>query len=156
MTDISRDQLIDNIRIAIAGLNDETEVLRTAAEMIDGFSEGFNWTGFYIMKDGVLEVGPYIGPETPHTRIELSNGICGAAAREQKSIIVPDVAADERFLACSLTTRSEIVVPLRFNDKIIGEIDIDSNQPSFFSAQDQEMLERIADLVVERIVAIRR
>ena len=156
MTDISRDQLIDNIRIAIAGLSDETEVLRTAAEMIDGFSEGFNWTGFYIMKDGVLEVGPYIGPETPHTRIELSNGICGAAAREQKSIIVPDVAADERFLACSLTTRSEIVVPLRFNDQIIGEIDIDSNQPSFFSAQDQEMLERIADLVVERIVAIRR
>jgi GAF domain-containing protein len=156
MTDISRDQLIDNIRIAIAGLNDETDVLRTTAEMIDSFSDGFNWTGFYLMKDGILEVGPYIGPETPHTRIELNNGICGAAAREKKSIIVPDVAADERFLACSLTTRSEIVVPLRFNDQIIGEIDIDSNQPSFFSAQDQEMLERIAELVVERIVAIRR
>ncbi len=156
MTDISRDQLIDNIRIAIAGINDETEVFRTAAEMIDGFSEGFNWTGFYLMKDGILEVGPYIGPQTPHTRIELSNGVCGAAAREKKSIIVPDVAADERFLACSLTTRSEIVVPLKFEDQIMGEIDIDSNQPSFFSPQDQEMLERIADLVVERIVAIRR
>ena len=156
MTDISRDQFVDNIRIAISNLNDETELLRTAAEMIDGFSEGFNWTGFYMMKEGVLEVGPYVGPETPHTRIELSNGICGAAAREKKSIIVPDVAADERFLACSLTTRSEIVVPLKFQNQIIGEIDIDSNQPSFFSQQDQEMLERIANLVVERIVAIRR
>jgi L-methionine (R)-S-oxide reductase len=156
MTELSRDQLIDNIRIAIAGTNEETEVLRIAAEMIDAFSEGFNWTGFYIMKDGVLEVGPYIGPETPHTRIELSNGICGAAAREKKSIIVPDVAADERFLACSLTTRSEIVVPLKFEDQIIGEIDVDSNQPSFFGPQDQEMLERIAALVVERLVAIRR
>lgn len=156
MTDISRDQFVDNIRIAIADLDDETKVLRTAAEMIDSFSDGFNWTGFYMMKDGVLEVGPYVGPETPHTRIELSNGICGAAAREKKSIIVPDVAADERFLACSITTRSEIVVPLKFEDQIIGEIDIDSNQPSFFNHQDQEMLERIANLVVERIVAIRR
>ena len=156
MTDISRDQLVDNIRIAISVLKDENDVLRTAAEMIDSFSEGFNWTGFYMLKDGVLEVGPYVGPETPHKRIELNNGICGAAAREKKSIIVPDVAADERFLACSLTTRSEIVVPLKHQETIIGEIDIDSNQPSFFNHHDQDMLEKIANIVVDRLVTIRR
>lgn len=152
--DNNRKQLVDNIRIAIAQHNDETEVLRSAIELIDAFSEDFNWTGFYMMRDGTLKVGPYVGPTTEHTRINPGEGICGAAAAEQKTIIVADVTADPRFLACSLKTRSEIVVPLMDGKAVLGEIDIDSDRPSGFTDKDRTMLEAVAKVVVKRLKQI--
>jgi len=149
-----RRQLVDNIRIAIAEEKTEETVLRVAAELIDGFSEGYNWTGFYMMRGDHLEVGPYIGPETEHTKIDLSSGICGAAASQKETVLVDDVKSDERFLACSLTTRSEIVVPLMDGSVCMGEIDIDSDQPAHFGREDKEMLEEVAVLVVERLKEI--
>ncbi len=146
-----RNQLIDNIRIAMANSHSEQEALKVAVELIDGFSEDYNWTGFYMMGDGALNVGPYIGPETEHTRIELNRGICGAAVTSKKTVMVDDVLSDPRFLACSLSTRSEIVVPLMDGNTCIGEIDIDSNQPSYFTDEDREMLEEIADIIVARL-----
>lgn len=154
MSDQKRKQLIADVGARIAGKNTETDVLRAAAELIDGFSDGFDWTGFYMMRGDVLEVGPYVGPETPHTTIELSSGICGAAATQKQTVVVDDVNADPRFLACSLTTRSEIVVPLMDGDTCIGEIDIDSNQPSFFTEEDRLMLEEIAAVIVSRLRAL--
>lgn len=153
--DTDRLQLVDNIRIAIAAQNDRQDILRTTVEMIDGFSDGYNWTGCYMMKDdNTLEVGPYVGPETSHVQIELNNGICGAAASEKRTIIVDNVADDPRFLACSITTKSEIVVPLMDGPSVIGEIDIDSDQPSFFTSADRTMLEEIAKVLVERLKAV--
>lgn len=153
--DNTRLQLIDNVRIAIAGLNTEEDILRQAANLIDEFSEGFNWTGFYMMRGGVLEVGPYVGPVTEHVRIELNRGICGAAASQKKSVIVEDVNNDPRFLACSLSTRSEIVVPLLDGETVLGEIDIDSDQPGHFTPDDRTMLEQIARVVVDRLVSLK-
>jgi L-methionine (R)-S-oxide reductase len=153
--DSHRRQLVDNIRIAIAGLRDEDTLLRTSAELIDAFSEDFNWTGFYLLRGDVLEVGPYVGPETQHTRIDLHTGICGAAASQKKTVIVDDVNSDPRFLACSLSTRSEIVVPLMDGDTCLGEIDIDSNNPKNFTQPDRRMLESIAKVIVERLKRIR-
>lgn len=149
-----RRRLIEDIRKAIKDLTTETEVLRAAIELIDAFSDGYDWTGFYMLRGGILEVGPYVGPETPHTKIELNSGICGAAATQKKSVVVDDVNADPRFLACSVTTRSEIVVPLMDGDRCLGEIDIDSNQPAFFSEQDRLMLEQVAGVVVNRLKEI--
>ncbi len=149
-----RRQLVDNIRIAIASYDTETEILQAAAELIDGYSEDFNWTGFYMMRDGILEVGPYIGPKTDHVKIELDAGICGAAAFKKESIIVDDVRSDPRFLACSISTRSEIVVPLMDGETCIGEIDIDSDNPHNFSDMDRKMLEQVSEIVVERLKAI--
>ncbi len=151
----SRRQLVDNIRTAIANEQTEMDVLRAAVQLIDSFSEGYNWTGFYLMRGNVLEVGPYVGPETPHKRIELNRGICGAAASKKQSIIVNDVSAEPRFLACATTTRSEIVVPLMDGSRCLGEIDIDSNQPDFFNSEDREMLEAIAAVIVQRLRNIR-
>jgi len=153
--DNARRQLIDNVRIAIANLKTEKEILHEAASLIDQFSEGFNWTGFYMLRDGVLEVGPYIGPVTEHVRIELNRGICGAAASQKKSVIVDDVKNDSRFLACSLSTRSEIVVPLMDGETVLGEIDIDSDQPGHFTPDDRTMLEEIARIVVDRLTALK-
>ncbi|MEE8577310.1 MAG: GAF domain-containing protein [candidate division Zixibacteria bacterium] len=152
--DISRQQLIDNIRIAIEEKTDREEVLRTAVEMLDGFSDGYNWTGVYLLEGKKLTVGPYVGPETSHTSIDLNSGICGAAATEKKTIIIDNVNEDPRFLACSITTRSEIVVPLMDGDLCLGEIDIDSDRPSFFGTQDRQMVEAIATTVVQRLKLI--
>jgi len=152
--DNNQKQLVDNIRIAIEQHNNETDILRAAVELIDAFSGDFNWTGFYMMRKGALEIGPYVGPTTEHTRIELHKGICGAAAAEHKTIIVDDVRADPRFLACSLKTRSEIVVPLMDGDAVLGEIDIDSDLPAGFSSKDRTMLEAVAKVVVNRLKQI--
>lgn len=154
MMNAARTQLVDNIRIAITQANNEQEVLRAAVELIDAFSDEFNWTGFYLLKEGKLHVGPYIGPETDHTVIELDSGICGAAASQKESIIIDDVLSDPRFLACSLSTRSEIVVPLMDGDKVLGEIDIDSDKPINFSQKDRQMLEQVARVVVNRLKEI--
>ena len=154
MIDPARSQLVDNIRIAITQANDEHEVLKTAVELIDAFSDKFNWTGFYMLREGKLHVGPYIGPETDHTVIELDSGICGVAALQKESVIVDDVLNDPRFLACSLSTRSEIVVPLMDGDIVLGEIDIDSDKPTSFSKKDRQMLEQVAQVIVIRLKEI--
>jgi len=152
--DIKRRQLVYAVKIAIAGLKNEQEILKKTVDLIDAFSPDFNWTGVYMLRNGVLEVGPYVGPPTEHTRIELNKGICGAAASQKKSLIVDDVNADPRFLACSLTTRSEIVVPLMDGHTCLGEIDIDSDRPSHFTEDDRLMLEEIATEVVARLKRI--
>ncbi|MDX9856433.1 MAG: GAF domain-containing protein [candidate division Zixibacteria bacterium] len=150
--DANRRQLVDNVRIAIANASTRDDILRTAAELIDGFSDGYNWTGFYMMReDGKLEVGPYVGPATEHTVIELNRGICGAAASQKQTVVVDNVLDDPRFLACSITTRSEIVVPLLDGDRVIGEIDIDSDHPKFFNGEDRAMLEAVAAEIVRRL-----
>lgn len=149
--DPKRIELIEKVKLAISDKYSEEDILRSAIELIDAYSDGYNWTGFYMLKNGILEVGPYVGPETPHTKIELNSGICGAAASQKKSVLVDDVNADPRFLACSITTKSEIVVPLMDGDNCLGEIDIDSNQPAFFTEDDRLMLEKIAEIVVKRL-----
>lgn len=153
--DDKRRQLVDNVRIAIADRRSEHDVLRAAVRLIDSFSEGYNWTGFYMMRGDHLEVGPYVGPETSHTRIELNQGVCGGAATQKKSLTVDDVRSDPCFLACSASTRSELVVPLMDGDTCLGEIDLDSDTPSFFTRQDQQMLEAVAKVIVARLGQIR-
>lgn len=149
--DNTRLQLIDNIRIAVAQEQSRDGILKIAAELIDAYSEDFNWTGFYMLDGNVLKVGPYVGPVTEHTVIELNRGICGAAASQKQTIIVDDVRNDPRFLACSVHTRSEIVVPLLDGEQVLGEIDIDSNRPQNFTPTDREMLEKVAEILVQRL-----
>jgi len=149
--DNNRQQLVDNIRIAISEMKDDREIYKTVTSLIDSFSDGYNWTGFYIVNGDTLEVGPYIGPETQLKRIKVGEGICGVSAAEKKTIRVNDVNSDPRFIACSLTTKSEIVVPLVDGDKILGQIDIDSDMPGHFGEDDQKMLEAIASIVVDRL-----
>lgn len=149
--DIKRSQLVNGILSAVESAASRWRVLEVAVKLIDDYSEDFNWTGFYMMDGDVLRVGPYIGPETEHTVIELNRGICGAAASQKRTVVVDDVRSDPRFLACSIHTRSEIVVPLLDGGTVIGEIDIDSNRPGNFTIEDREMLEAVAKVIVERL-----
>lgn len=109
----------------------------------------YTWVGIYLMEGDELVLGPFRGKPSPHTRIPLNRGICGAAASQKQTIIVPDVAADPRFLACSLETRSEIVVPIMNGTECLGEIDIDSDEPNAFSDTDRRFLESVATRLTE-------
>jgi len=104
----------------------------------------YNWVGFYYVSGNELILGPFVGAPSPHVRIPLDRGICGAAVRERRTVNVPDVGADPRYLACSLETRSEIVVPIEFEGRVVGEIDIDSHQLDAFGPDDHTLLEEIA------------
>jgi len=110
----------------------------------------YNWVGFYMLeKEGgnILVLGPFKGTMTPHTRIPLNQGICGAAASSGKTIIVDDVNADSRYLACSLETKSEIVVPVFVRGKVVGELDIDSHFLAAFGPDDRKICEHAATLL---------
>jgi L-methionine (R)-S-oxide reductase len=111
----------------------------------------YNWVGFYMLeKEGnrdILVLGPFKGTMTPHTRIPLNQGICGAAASTGKTIVVDDVNSDSRYLACSLETKSEIVVPLFVHGKVAGELDIDSHFPAAFGPDDRKLCEHAAILL---------
>jgi L-methionine (R)-S-oxide reductase len=112
----------------------------------------YNWVGFYMLDPddaNVLVLGPFQGARTEHVRIPVTEGICGAAVAQGETVIVDDVASDPRYLACSLETRSEIVVPIRANGKIIGEIDIDSHDRKAFGPEDRDFLEECAILFGE-------
>lgn len=111
----------------------------------------YTWVGIYLMEGEELVLGPYRGKPSPHTRIPLGRGICGAAATEKHTIIVDDVNADPRYLACSIETKSEIVVPIMDGARVLGEIDIDSDRHAAFGADDRALLERVAALIAARI-----
>jgi putative methionine-R-sulfoxide reductase with GAF domain len=123
---------------------DWTTLLTTTVQHLAAAFEHFHWTGVYLLDDDTLVLGPYVGLPTEHVRIPLGTGICGTAAAERATIVVDDVRADSRFLACFVTTRSEIVVPILAGERVIGEIDVDSDTPAAFGPADREYLEQVA------------
>ena len=112
----------------------------------------YNWVGFYMVEEGdgaepMLVLGPYVGAETPHKRISLHQGICGAAVSSAQTVVVDDVNSDPRYLACSIQTKSEIVAPIFVNGKVVGELDIDGHLPAAFTEDDRQLVEHCASLV---------
>jgi len=120
----------------------------------------YNWVGFYMLEPGaqppVLVLGAFEGAMTPHTRIPLNQGICGAAASSGQTVVVDDVRKDPRYLACSLETKSEIVVPVFVHGEVVGELDIDSHFPAAFTPEHQELVKHCAALVGKKLEAAGR
>lgn len=126
------------------------ELMRTLAQRLSEAVPKFHWVGFYMIDrrdPKVLVLGPYVGAPTPHIRIPLDQGICGAAASSGQTVVVDDVRSDPRYLACSLETRSEIVAPVYAKGTVVGELDIDSHTPAAFTPGDRRLVERCAALV---------
>jgi L-methionine (R)-S-oxide reductase len=145
-------------------LADELTNLANAAESADHLMtmiverlqdvvKHYNWVGFYMVDKSVagaepmLVLGPYVGTETPHKRIPLNQGICGAAVSSAQTMVVDDVNSDPRYLACSIETKSEIVVPIFAIGTVVGELDIDSHFPAAFTEDDRHLVEHCASLV---------
>ena len=109
----------------------------------------YNWVGFYF-KNGdkdELKLGPYVGEPTDHTIIPFGKGICGQVAVSNQNFVVPDVAAQDNYIACSITVKAEIVIPIFVNGENIGQIDIDSNTPDPFTKADEDFLEFVCKQV---------
>jgi L-methionine (R)-S-oxide reductase len=124
------------------------EVLRRVVEVLHDRFEHYSWVGIYLVEGDDLVLGPWKGPEaTEHVRIPIGQGICGAAAATGRTEVVDDVNADPRYLACFPSTRSEIVVPIPYEGRVVGEIDIDSDEPGAFGEADRAYLERVALLI---------
>jgi L-methionine (R)-S-oxide reductase len=115
----------------------------------------YNWVGFYLLEPGaqppMLVLGAFEGAMTPHTRIPLHQGICGAAASSGQTVVVDDVNQDPRYLACSLETKSEIVVPVFAHGRVVGELDIDSHFAAAFTAEHQNLVQHCARLVGNKL-----
>ena len=113
----------------------------------------YDWVGFYF-KNGdknELKLSSYAGAPTDHTIIPFGKGICGQVAVSNQNFVVPDVAAQDNYIACSITVKAEIVVPLFVNGENIGQIDIDSNTPDPFTDADERFLEWVNEQVAEII-----
>ena len=124
------------------------EVLRQTVELLHDRFDHYSWVGIYFVEGDDLVLGPWKGPQaTEHVRIPVGQGVCGAAAASGVTELVDDVNADERYLACFPSTRSEIVVPIAYEGRVVGEIDIDSDTPAAFSDDDRAFLERVALLI---------
>jgi GAF domain-containing protein len=112
----------------------------------------YNWVGIYLVEGDNLVLGPWAGSQpTEHVTLPIGQGVCGSAASSGKTEVVPDVNADNRYISCFPNTKSEIVVPIKKNGRIIGEIDIDSDVENSFTEKDIKFLERIADMLSEHI-----
>ncbi len=142
------DLTLGAIRALIEAETDPIAVMATVVCELHHRFEWFDWTGFYrVVAPGLLKVGPYQGP---HGCLEISfdRGVCGAAARLRRTQVVPDVRAFPGYIACSSSTRSEIVVPvLTLQDELVAVLDIDSDQPDAFGEVDRVNLETLCRMV---------
>ena len=120
-------------------------VLRSAVEYLAARFPTFNWVGIYVVRGDALELGPYIGAPTEHTRIKVGVGVCGTAVARNEDMNVPDVHALDNYLACSLETASELVVLVRDAEgRVVGQIDIDSHTPNAFGPVEETAVRQVA------------
>jgi L-methionine (R)-S-oxide reductase len=144
------EDLLAAIRLASSSASSLESLQRTVVEALSRDLAHYSWTGFYMLDardPDTLILGPFVGDPTPHVRIPVTQGICGAAVASGETVIVDDVNADPRYLSCSIKTKSEIVVPIYAAGKVVGEIDIDSHDAAAFGEEDKRLLEEIARIV---------
>ncbi|WP_027124432.1 GAF domain-containing protein [Gelidibacter mesophilus] len=137
--------------ISIISDNNKTvnERLLTICEVLESNISYYNWVGFYFRNGDKeeLKLGPYVGAPTDHTIIPFGKGICGQVAVSNQNFVVPDVSAQDNYIACSMTVKAEIVVPIFVNGENIGQIDIDSNTIDPFTEEDERFLEFVCTQV---------
>ncbi|MEM1258441.1 MAG: GAF domain-containing protein [Bacteroidota bacterium] len=136
----------------ISGSNQNaTDKIQEICQVLSDGVDYYDWVGFYFKNGNKRELilGPYVGEPTDHTIIPFGKGICGQVAESNQNFVVPDVQAQDNYIACSLTVKSEIVVPLFKNGENIGQIDIDSNTPDPFTEADERFLEWVNEQVAK-------
>ena len=145
----TKDEQYQNLLPQIKGLLDgEPDLIANLANITGALKEQFNWlwTGFYIVRNGELVLGPFQGP-VACTRIKKGRGVCGTSWAEAKTLIVPDVEQFPGHISCSSLSRSEIVVPVIRNNEVVAVLDVDSVALNTFNETDKQYLESIIDLI---------
>jgi GAF domain-containing protein len=137
----------------VASEASDEEVLSGVVRLLHEAHPSWDWSGIYLLKGGVLVLGPSTAP-ADHDRIEVGEGVCGTAVSEDKNQVVEDVREVENYLACSIHTRSEIVVLIRHAGEIVGQFDIDSDKVGAFTSEDEALLEELAAVVAPRVASL--
>ena len=150
--DRTPEQVLSDVHMYADHEDDLTAVLANIAAVLKAHRPHYAWVGFYMFgrDPGQMILGPYQGPPTCTTRIAIDAGMCGLAARTRQTVILPDVRSDPRYIACSPTVRSEIVVPLLDGGHVLGVLDADSEAVDGFGPDDQTLLEAVASYAVEK------
>ncbi len=156
MHEPDRQAVLEQVRLQLserlARSDGGPELLEDICRILERTVPWYDWVGIYRVEGDELVLAAWQGPAaTEHVRIPIGQGICGAAAREGQTIIVPDVREDPRYLQCFLSTRSEIVVPIIRDGRVLGEIDIDSDRLAAFGEDDRELLEWVAEALATRL-----
>jgi L-methionine (R)-S-oxide reductase len=139
----NNDVVLSLVERTAAGSADARALMAETVALLQRERPHYDWVGVYLLEGEELVLGPFVG--------KLHKGICGAAALSGKTVVVDDVHADPRYLACSLETRSEIVVPIIRDGRVLGEIDIDSDRPAAFTEEDRKLLEAVAEILAARL-----
>lgn len=143
-----RSELLEQARALLAGERDLTANAANLSALVFHTLPELNWAGFYWMKQGELVLGPFQG-KPACVRIALGKGVCGAAAAERRSIVVPDVDAFPGHIACDSASRSELVVPIIAGDRVLGVFDLDSPRTGRFDVADARALESLVAIFLE-------
>jgi GAF domain-containing protein len=147
MAVVNADRVIASLRGAFARDVGRAELLRTAAEKIRASGPPYTSVYLYMLHGEELVLEAFAGRETDHTRIPVGKGVCGTAVATGLDQNVPDVRAVENYLACNTWTRSELVVLIRRGERILGQIDVDSDEPDPFTAAEQAEVRKVADAI---------
>ena len=125
--------------------------VKTAVAGVKAMKPTYDWVGVYLLEGDVLTLqdNHYLGQPTVHTRIPLGSGICGASATDGETLVIDDVHEDSRYIACSLSVRSEIVVPIMAGERVVGVLDLDSDTPAAFDEADRRELGRVAGALAQ-------
>ena len=143
------EQLKPQVESIISNNTSVDERLPLICELLEANVPCYNWVGFYFRNGNKeeLKLGPYVGEPTDHTIIPFGKGICGQVAVSNQNFVVPDVSAQDNYIACSITVKAEIVVPVFVKGENVGQIDIDSNTPDPFTEADERFLEFVCEKV---------
>jgi GAF domain-containing protein len=147
---MSQEEIVTRVEQVVDSSASRDEALREAVRILKAERAHYNWVGIYLLDGETLVLHNYIGKPTEHTQIPVGQGVCGTAVAERANQRIDDVTTIDNYLACSLETRAEIVVLIGRGDQIFGQIDIDSDTASAFTARDEALLEAVADLLARR------
>ncbi len=152
-----RTELLQSLRDEVEGLvasdAPDEEVLEEVVRRVHEAHPSWDWSGIYLLVGDTLVLGPATAP-ADHSRIGIGEGVCGTAVSEDRNQVVEDVREVENYLACSIHTRSEIVVLIRDGGKIVGQFDIDSDTVGAFTDEDERLLDELAELVAPRVATL--
>jgi L-methionine (R)-S-oxide reductase len=149
-SDVTFENLLLAIEYITKGPEERDAKLVQVCGLLAKSVSGYDWVGFYLVdpqKSNELILGPFVGEPTDHVRIKFGQGICGQAAEKEAAIIIDDVSCESNYLSCSVNVKSEIVLPMFKDGRLIGELDLDSNQPARFKRSDSDFLSKVCALV---------
>jgi L-methionine (R)-S-oxide reductase len=153
-THASWERALAAIRSAVAEAQTPAQAVQAAMQLIQAHLPRYEWVGVYVLRSEVLQLGPYVGAATEHTRIPVGVGVCGTAVAEGRNQVIADVRRVQNYLACSAGVRSEIVVMIHHEGRVVGQIDADCDAVGAFGAADEAFLTEVAALLAQQVVKL--